>query len=48
MRRGPNGRVSAMKIKYRIGVMPGPWPAGPEGADLFWKFVDTTERSDID
>lgn len=37
-----------MKIKYRIGVMPGPWPAGPEGADLFWKFVDTIERSDID
>src|SRR6185436_19626486 len=37
-----------MKIKYRIGVMPGPWPDGRDGADLFWKFVDQTERSEID
>ena len=37
-----------MRIKYRIGVMPGPWPDGRDGADLFWKFVDQTEHSDID
>jgi len=36
-------------IKYRIGVMPGPWPAGPDGsADFFWRFVETCEKSAID
>ena len=35
-------------IKYRIGVMPGPWPAGPEGPELFWKLVDVCERTEID
>jgi len=37
-----------MAIKYRIGAMPGPWPAGPEGRDLFWRLVDRCEASDID
>ena len=37
-----------MTIKYRIGVMPGPWPHGADGAELFWRFVDTAEQSDID
>jgi probable F420-dependent oxidoreductase len=37
-----------MMIKYRIGVMPGPWPTGAAGADLFWRFVETAEASDID
>lgn len=37
-----------MSIKYRVGVMPGPWPTGPEGADLFWRLVDVCERSEID
>jgi len=37
-----------MRIKYRIGVMPGPWTAGPEGRDLLWRLVDHCERSDID
>jgi probable F420-dependent oxidoreductase len=37
-----------MPIKYRIGVMPGPWPAGPEGRELFWRFVDLCETTDID
>jgi probable F420-dependent oxidoreductase len=37
-----------MRIKYRIGVMPGPWPAGPEGVGLFWKLVDLCERTEID
>ncbi|MBI1737122.1 MAG: TIGR03619 family F420-dependent LLM class oxidoreductase [Candidatus Rokubacteria bacterium] len=37
-----------MIIKYRVGVMPGPWPTGADGAGLFWQFVDAAERSDID
>ena len=38
-----------MQIKYRIGVMPGPWPAGADGnADFFWRFVETCEKSAID
>jgi len=38
-----------VQIKYRIGVMPGPWPAGPDGsADFFWRFVETCEKSAID
>ena len=37
-----------MQIKYRIGVMPGPWPAGPEGRDLLWRFIDLCERTAID
>lgn len=37
-----------MRIKYRIGVMPGPWPAGDEGRDLFWQLVDLCERTEID
>jgi probable F420-dependent oxidoreductase len=35
-----------MQIKYRIGVMPGPWPAA--GRDYFWRFVDLCEKSEID
>jgi probable F420-dependent oxidoreductase len=37
-----------MRIKYRIGVMPGPWPAGSGGRDLFFRFVDLCERTEID
>ena len=37
-----------MSIKYRVGVMPGPWPAGPAGRDFFWRFVDLCEKSEID
>jgi probable F420-dependent oxidoreductase len=37
-----------MRIKYRIGVMPGAWPAGPGGRDLFWRLVDLCERTDVD
>ena len=36
-----------MEIKYRIGVMPGPWPTDA-GADFFWRFVDLCEQSAID
>jgi probable F420-dependent oxidoreductase len=35
-------------MKYRIGVMPGPWSSGPAGRELFWRFVDLCERTDID
>ena len=38
-----------MEIKYRIGVMPGPWPTGIEGgADFFWRFVELCEKTAID
>lgn len=37
-----------MLVKYRIGVMPGPWPPGPEGRDLFWRLIDLCEGSEID
>ena len=37
-----------MKIKYRLGVMPGPWLAGDGGLELFWRFIDLCERTDID
>lgn len=37
-----------MRVRYRVGVMPGPWPSGPDGADLFWRLVDLCERTDID
>ena len=37
-----------MRITYRIGVMPGPWPLGPAGRDLFWRLVDLCEKSEID
>ena len=36
-----------VRIKYRVGVMPGPWPGGPGGRDLLWQFVDLCEGSDI-
>jgi len=39
-----------MQIKYRIGIMPGPWPAGSPGAgvDVFWRLIDLCERTEID
>src|SRR3989440_6690195 len=37
-----------MQIKYRVGVMPGPWPGGPAGRDFFWRFVDLCEKTEID
>src|SRR5262249_38201762 len=50
--RGPydlgHGRVAVMRIKYRIGVMPGPWPSGPAGREFFWQFVELCEKSEID
>jgi probable F420-dependent oxidoreductase len=37
-----------MEIKYRIGVMPGPWRPGRDGADFLWTLADFLERSGID
>ncbi len=37
-----------MEIKYRIGIMPGPWPAGRDGGEFLWTLCDFLERSDID
>jgi probable F420-dependent oxidoreductase len=36
-----------MPIKYRVGVMPGPWPADG-GPEFFWRFVELCEKSAID
>ena len=40
--------MRAMRIKYRIGVMPGPWTTDADGVDLFWRFIDLCETTDID
>ena len=37
-----------MTIKYRVGVMPGPWPPGRDGAAFLWTLCDMLERSDVD
>ena len=37
-----------MRIKYRIGVMPGPWPPGPGRRDFFWHFVELCEKCEFD
>lgn len=41
-----------MQIKYRIGIMPGPWPSGPtngrDGRDFLWRLIDLCERTAID
>jgi probable F420-dependent oxidoreductase len=37
-----------MKISYRIGVMPGPWPEEGDHRAFLWRLVDLCERSAID
>ncbi|HYB52867.1 MAG TPA: TIGR03854 family LLM class F420-dependent oxidoreductase, partial [Thermoanaerobaculia bacterium] len=37
-----------MAIKYRIGIMPGPWPGGRESAEFLFTLGDFCEKSDID
>src|SRR5881227_2881478 len=37
-----------MQIKYRVGVMPGPWPPGPGGAGFLWQLVELCETTEID
>ena len=40
--------MAPMKIKYRIGIMPGPWPPGRGGADFLWSLCDLCERTEVD
>jgi probable F420-dependent oxidoreductase len=35
-------------IKYRIGVMPGPWPAGRDSAGFLWTLCEMLEQNDVD
>ena len=37
-----------MTIKYRVGIMPGPWPPGRDGAAFLWTLCDMLERNDVD
>jgi len=40
-----------MRIKYRVGVIPGPWPdegSSGGGAAFLWRFVELCERTGID
>lgn len=37
-----------MVIKYRIGIMPGPWPPGREGAAFLWTLGEFCEQRGID
>src|SRR6266478_1900482 len=37
-----------MEIKYRIGIMPGPWPRGRESGAFLWTLCDLLEESGID
>ncbi|MBI3635730.1 MAG: LLM class flavin-dependent oxidoreductase [Candidatus Rokubacteria bacterium] len=37
-----------MKIKYRIGVMPGSWPTTATEPDLLWQLTDLCEKTAVD
>ena len=37
-----------MRISYRIGVMPGPWPERAEMPGALWELIDLCERTEID
>jgi probable F420-dependent oxidoreductase len=37
-----------MAIKYRVGIMPGPWPPGRGGAQFLWTLCEMLERSGVD
>ena len=37
-----------MRTAYRVGAMPGPWPATADGAAFLWRLVDTCEHGGID
>lgn len=37
-----------MTTKYRIGVMPGPWPAGRDSAGFLWTLCEMLEQNDVD
>jgi probable F420-dependent oxidoreductase len=37
-----------VKISYRVGVMPGPWPEQAEMPGFLWDLIDLCERTEID
>jgi probable F420-dependent oxidoreductase len=37
-----------MSIKYRVGIMPGPWPPGRDSGQFLFDLAEFCERSDID
>ena len=37
-----------MSVKYRVGIMPGPWLPGREGAQLLFDLAELCEAKDID
>ena len=37
-----------MGIKYRVGIMPGPWPHGRDSGQFLFDLADFCEKSDID
>src|SRR3984893_1053820 len=37
-----------MTVKYRIGIMPGPWPPGRGGGAVLWTLCAQLERTDVD
>ena len=37
-----------MAIKYRIGIMPGPWPTGAGERTFLFTLAEFCEKSDID
>jgi probable F420-dependent oxidoreductase len=37
-----------MGIRYRVGIMPGPWPPGRESGQFLFDLADFCEKSDID
>src|SRR5258705_6298848 len=37
-----------MGLKYRVGIMPGPWPPGRESGQFLFDLADFCEKSDID
>jgi probable F420-dependent oxidoreductase len=39
---------AGVKISYRVGVMPGPWPDDAVLPGFLWELIDLCERSEID
>ena len=37
--------IGSMKISYRVGVMPGPWPERADTRDFLWALIDLCERT---
>jgi len=37
-----------MSVKYRVGIMPGPWPPGRESSQFLFDLADLCETNDID